>query len=155
MAGYRYIRSELTLWTVGFHDGDGRWIPESDHDSTEEAAARVRYLNGGAPEPAAPAPTRTVPATLTAEGIARSAQALRILERLLHEVFSAVQDAATDLEALAPDEEEVVEVETDPDAFTPPAGARGWRPEGISPACAAGSCAGCRMGACEHTCHTT
>lgn len=42
-----YIRSESCLWTVGFYAPDGRWEPESDHGSPEEAAKRVRYLNGG------------------------------------------------------------------------------------------------------------
>lgn len=34
------------LWTVGHGEGDS-WFPESDHDSPEEAAARVHWLNGG------------------------------------------------------------------------------------------------------------
>lgn len=42
-----YIRSERNLWTVGFYKPDGNWEPESDHDSAEEAEARVSYLNGG------------------------------------------------------------------------------------------------------------
>ena len=44
---YVYILSEPGLWTVGFYDPSGQWIPESDHTSREEAAERVRYLNGG------------------------------------------------------------------------------------------------------------
>lgn len=44
---YVYIRSEPGLWTVGFYAPDGSWEPESDHGSTEEAAVRVAYLNGG------------------------------------------------------------------------------------------------------------
>ena len=44
---YVYIKSEKQLWTVGFYSPDGEWHPESDHESTESAAARVRYLNGG------------------------------------------------------------------------------------------------------------
>ncbi len=44
---YVYIKSEPSLWTVGFYDPDGNWHPESDHDSREEAAKRVHYLNGG------------------------------------------------------------------------------------------------------------
>jgi len=44
---YVYIQSEPGLWTVGFYDPSGQWIPESDHTSREEAAERVRYLNGG------------------------------------------------------------------------------------------------------------
>ncbi|MFB4306967.1 hypothetical protein [Actinomadura sp. GTD37] len=43
---YVYIRSEPGLWTVGFYRPDGRFEPESDHGSTEEAAARVALLNG-------------------------------------------------------------------------------------------------------------
>ena len=43
---YVYIRSEPRLWTVGFYHPDGRWEPESDWVDTEDAAARVAYLNG-------------------------------------------------------------------------------------------------------------
>ncbi len=43
-----YIESEKqTVWTVGFYKPDGDWIPEGDHDSQQDAAARVHYLNGG------------------------------------------------------------------------------------------------------------
>lgn len=45
-----YLRSEPTLWTVGFYRTDGRWEPDSDHDSADEAAQRVRWLNGAADE---------------------------------------------------------------------------------------------------------
>ena len=44
---YVYIRSETNLWTVGFYNPDGKWVPESDWESTEKAAERVHYLNGG------------------------------------------------------------------------------------------------------------
>jgi len=44
---YVYIESERGLWTVGFYDPEGKWQPESDHNSKDEAAARVAYLNGG------------------------------------------------------------------------------------------------------------
>ena len=43
---YVYLNSEPGLYTVGFYKPDGRWEAESDHDSKEEAAARVSYLNG-------------------------------------------------------------------------------------------------------------
>ncbi len=43
---YVYIQSEPNLWTVGFYNPDGKWNPESDHGTREEAAARVAYLNG-------------------------------------------------------------------------------------------------------------
>ena len=42
-----YIRSEPGLFTVGFSDSEGLWVPESDHESPENAAQRVSYLNGG------------------------------------------------------------------------------------------------------------
>ena len=48
---YVYIESEHnswgSLWTVGFYDPNGKFIPESDHESQADAAKRVRYLNGG------------------------------------------------------------------------------------------------------------
>lgn len=42
-----YIQSEPLLWTVGFYAPDGTWNPESDWGSRDEAAERVRWLNGG------------------------------------------------------------------------------------------------------------
>lgn len=44
---YVYIKSEALLWTVGFYRPDGKFEPESDHDTPEDAAERVRWLNGG------------------------------------------------------------------------------------------------------------
>lgn len=44
---YVYIQTESQLWTVGFYKPDGQFEPESDHSSTEDAATRVHYLNGG------------------------------------------------------------------------------------------------------------
>lgn len=44
---YVYIESEKGLWTTGFFKPGGEWVPESDHNSKEEAATRVVYLNGG------------------------------------------------------------------------------------------------------------
>ena len=43
---YLESRLEPGLFTVGFYDPSGKWVPESDHASREEAAARVSYLNG-------------------------------------------------------------------------------------------------------------
>jgi len=34
------------LWTVGFYDTDGKWIPESDWNDPAKAAERVHWLNG-------------------------------------------------------------------------------------------------------------
>lgn len=42
-----YKKSEANLWTVGFYEPDGTWVPESDHDDAEKAASRCNYLNGG------------------------------------------------------------------------------------------------------------
>jgi len=41
-----YIKSEPSLWTVGFYRPDGSWEAESDHSSTEQAVERIGYLNG-------------------------------------------------------------------------------------------------------------
>lgn len=48
---YVYIRSEANLWTVGFYDPQGKWIPESDYSDKESAAKRVAWLNGSKNEP--------------------------------------------------------------------------------------------------------
>lgn len=48
MTTWVYLKSKHEpLWTVGFYKPDGEWEPESDHESSEEAAKRVHYLNGG------------------------------------------------------------------------------------------------------------
>jgi len=57
---YVYIMSEPGLWTVGFYDPQGKFHPESDHSSTDEARARVHYLNGGSPPPKPEPKGRTV-----------------------------------------------------------------------------------------------
>lgn len=44
---YVYIRSEPNLYTVGFYDPQGQWHPESDWNTTKQAADRVAWLNGG------------------------------------------------------------------------------------------------------------
>ena len=43
---YVYIRTD-GCWTVGFYSPDGKWHPDSDHSTQEEAGKRVHYLNGG------------------------------------------------------------------------------------------------------------
>lgn len=46
---YVYQRTEFSpycLFTVGYYDPNGKWIPESDHDTSEEAAKRTAWLNG-------------------------------------------------------------------------------------------------------------
>ena len=52
MTEYVYWQSEPGLWTVGYIAPGGGGVnrdrhPESDHGSPAEAAARIRYLNGG------------------------------------------------------------------------------------------------------------
>lgn len=47
---YVYLNSEPGLWTVGFFDPKGNWIPESDYNDKDQAAKRVAYLNGGKAE---------------------------------------------------------------------------------------------------------
>lgn len=42
-----YIESEPGLFTVGYYNPSGKWIPDSDHDSRESATKKVNYLNGG------------------------------------------------------------------------------------------------------------
>ncbi|WP_175773418.1 hypothetical protein [Paraburkholderia phenazinium] len=52
---YVYVESERARdsegftsvnYTVGFYDPSGKWCPESDCGSPEEAAGRVAWLNG-------------------------------------------------------------------------------------------------------------
>lgn len=45
---YRDLRRDAGCFTVGFYDPQGKWEPESDHATSEAAAARVHYLNGAA-----------------------------------------------------------------------------------------------------------
>jgi hypothetical protein len=42
-----YFESDVGLWTVEFYSPDGTWHPESDWPSSEAAAERVNFLNGG------------------------------------------------------------------------------------------------------------
>jgi len=42
-----YLKSEPSLWTVGFYSPNGKWHAESDHESEEAAASRTHWLNGG------------------------------------------------------------------------------------------------------------
>jgi len=62
---YVYIQTEPRLWTVGERvkpgtgSGPARdFLPESDHGSPGEAAARVRHLNGGTDPAPVPQPGR-------------------------------------------------------------------------------------------------
>lgn len=46
-----YIYKDLSVtegvFTVGYYDPFHEFVPESDHPTKEDAAARVHYLNGG------------------------------------------------------------------------------------------------------------
>jgi hypothetical protein len=44
---YVYIKSEPGLWTVGFYNPKGEWVPESDWTVQALAIQQVHYLNGG------------------------------------------------------------------------------------------------------------
>ena len=43
---YVYKQTDVSLWTVGYYNPKGEWVPESDHDDSELAAKRVAWLNG-------------------------------------------------------------------------------------------------------------
>lgn len=40
-------RHDLSIYIVGYYDPDGKWFPEKDCESQEDAAYRVHWLNGG------------------------------------------------------------------------------------------------------------
>ena len=42
-----YIRTEPGLYTVGFYGPGGKWNPDSDHATQDEARQRTHWLNGG------------------------------------------------------------------------------------------------------------
>lgn len=44
---YVYLHTENDRFTVGFHRPDGEFFAESDHQTRDDAARRVHYLNGG------------------------------------------------------------------------------------------------------------
>lgn len=46
---YVYIvtEPENSLYTVGFYDPGGKFVPESDWPNRKQASERVHYLNGG------------------------------------------------------------------------------------------------------------
>lgn len=56
--GYVYLDNmkDAGCYTVGFYRPDGRFEPESDHATRDEAAERVAWLNG--------APSREIEARL-------------------------------------------------------------------------------------------
>lgn len=74
---YEYKRTEFSpyeLYTVGTYSS-GKWQPESDHDTKEQAAARVHFLNGGA--------------SLSPYVEARTKELTKALENLIGEIITA------------------------------------------------------------------
>ncbi len=49
MKSYLYLKSEQSLWTVGFYHPNGRWEAVEDHDNEADAQSQVAKLNGGEP----------------------------------------------------------------------------------------------------------
>lgn len=43
---YVYLKTNYGVWTVGFYDPKGKWHPESEEYSPQQAAKRVAWLNG-------------------------------------------------------------------------------------------------------------
>lgn len=93
---YTYVRSEPGLWTTGYYDPDGKWQPDSDHGSQEEAATRVHWLNGGSVESVA----TDVLHELTTVGLSQDeeirAEALTAASRLLAGIGETIADRVDD-----------------------------------------------------------
>lgn len=47
VGGFYVYRFGDGCFTVGFYTPKGEWIPESDHETREQASDRVHWLNGG------------------------------------------------------------------------------------------------------------
>lgn len=48
VSSWVYVKSKgEELWTVGFYRPDGKWEAEDDYLTSEAAADRVHFLNGG------------------------------------------------------------------------------------------------------------
>ena len=49
MGTYVYLdnKHDAGVFTVGFYTPEGGFVPESDHETVEQAAERVAHLNGG------------------------------------------------------------------------------------------------------------
>jgi len=87
---YVYKRAQgENLYTVGFYDPSGRWIPESDWSIREEAIERVHYLNGGGISPN----TRFILDKLiySIEGITKAIQAINERQELDNERAEILQ----------------------------------------------------------------
>lgn len=99
---YVYKQSEPQLWTVGTYVGE-KFEPESDHDSVEEAAERVRYLNGGEIAP----PKDVGKTRFTDEDVLELAEKLSALElRNMKLVVTGLGDLSEKIKRDADDLEE-------------------------------------------------
>lgn len=47
---YEVLRTEPGLWTVGYHDQNGRWEPVADKESKLDAQNLAWEMNGSRPE---------------------------------------------------------------------------------------------------------
>jgi hypothetical protein len=72
MTNWVYIRSEPGVFTVGFYDPRGQWHADSDHPTSDEAAQRVHFLNGGRAEDPEPSDTWETYKQIKAEHARRS-----------------------------------------------------------------------------------
>ena len=43
---YVYRQTDEKVFTVGFYNPLGKWMPESDYPNSHDAAERVAWLNG-------------------------------------------------------------------------------------------------------------
>ncbi len=80
---YRKTERSPGLWTVGHWQPDGRWEPESDHSTEEEAAERARWLNGGAsPNPVVTPGPRTIVFEVSGEALSAPGNSFELLVQL-------------------------------------------------------------------------
>lgn len=74
-----YIQTEAELWTVGFYGPNEKFEPESDHGCPEEAAARVRWLNGARDDAAIAVELRRLAESFSAQERRENVRADRLL----------------------------------------------------------------------------
>lgn len=69
--GFTFMRTEPTLWTTGFYRPDGKWEPDADHGSSDEAAGRTHWLNGGCDAHCEPTPEQHAAAARRLDTVVR------------------------------------------------------------------------------------
>ena len=102
---FTYKRTEPQLWTVGTYTPDGKWDAESDHDSPQDAAARVAWLNGSGEPPAraaglllTPRDKRLLLAALTEAADYREGRSTLFCEACQSADAGACDEHATDID---------------------------------------------------------